>query len=103
MYHERKPDSGWDYCHYTENACRIKIGGFIDIDPACPLPDAEEKEEKGEQYKCPRCGSYLEDAPGLCYLCKCDDFMAGKCDSLVLRYRQKPTHPSPEVEKGDGE
>jgi len=33
------------------------------------------------QYKCPRCGSRLNDDPGLCYNCRCDDYYNGKCDS----------------------
>ena len=32
-------------------------------------------------WKCPRCGSYPNDDYGLCYSCKCKDFLDGKCDS----------------------
>jgi hypothetical protein len=32
-------------------------------------------------WKCPRCGSYPNDEPGLCYSCKVKDYLDGKCDS----------------------
>ena len=31
-------------------------------------------------YTCPRCKSTQNDDPGLCYSCKCADFIVGKCD-----------------------
>jgi hypothetical protein len=32
-------------------------------------------------YECPRCGCHTYDDPGLCYSCKRQDFLDGKCDS----------------------
>ena len=32
-------------------------------------------------YTCTRCKSRFNDEQGLCYSCKCDDFLNGKCDS----------------------
>lgn len=55
------------------------------------------------QYKCPRCGSHPNDEPGLCYSCKCSDFMNGKCDSwghsLVTEISNKRLDELLEIEK----
>jgi hypothetical protein len=54
-------------------------------------------------YTCPRCGSGQNDDPGLCYSCKCDDYLKGKCDSygnsLVTEISNKELKRLRDIEK----